>query len=101
MRRKNTFGMKRKKKNYLYEGLIILTAGTCIGTAILGSLFIYMNRTIHKNEAAIATLSDELTILQKQAEEIQNQENQYKNQLDMLQAELSKYKPVVIPDTMK
>ena len=101
MRRKNTFGMRRKKKNYLYEGLVVLTVGACVGTVVLGGLFIYINRMIHKNEVAITTLSNELTVLQEKAEEIQNQEVQYKNQLDALQAELSKYEAVVIPDSMK
>ena len=101
MRRKNTFGIRKKKKNYLYEGLIVFTVGASIGTAILGGIFIYINGAIHKNEAAITTLSNELNILQEQVQEIQSQESQYKNQLDTLQDELSKYEAVVIPDSMK
>lgn len=100
MGRKSTFGVGRRK-NYLFEGLVVLTVGACVATTILVGIFIYVNSSIRKNEAAIATLSEELTILQEQAEEIQSQEVEYKNQLDVLQAELSKYKPVIIPDSMK
>lgn len=100
MGRKSTFGFGRRK-NYLFEGLVVLTVGAFIATTILVGIFIYLNSSIRKNEAAIATLSKELTTLQEQAEEIQSQEAEYKNQLNMLQAELSKYEPVVIPDSMK
>lgn len=100
MGRKSTFGVGRRK-NYLFEGLVVLTVGAFVATTILVGIFIYVNSSIRKNEAAIATLSKELTILQEQAEEIQSQEAEYKNQLDVLQAELSKYEPVVIPESMK
>ena len=103
MGRKSKFGVgrRRRKKNYLFEGLVVLTVGAFVATTILVGIFIYVNSSIHKNEAAITTLSEQLTTLQEQAEEIQSQEMEYKNQLDALQAELSKYEPVVIPDSMK
>lgn len=102
MSRKSTFGVgRRRRKSYLFEGLVVLTVGAFVATTILVGIFIYVNSSIHKNEAAIATLSEELTTLQEQAEEIQSQEMEYKNQIDALQAELSKYEPVVIPDSMK
>ena len=81
MGRKSTFGFGRRK-NYLFEGLVVLTVGAFIATTILVGIFIYLNSSIRKNEAAIATLSKELTTLQEQAEEIQSQEAEYKNQLN-------------------
>lgn len=98
-RRKSSTG--RRKKNYLFEGLVVLTVGSFVATTVLVGAFIYVNGSIQKNEAAITALSDELTILQEKAEEIQGQETEYRSQLDALQAELSKYEPVVIPDSMK
>ncbi|MBU3804187.1 MAG: hypothetical protein H9872_05485 [Candidatus Cellulosilyticum pullistercoris] len=98
---RSTFSTRRRRKNYLFEGLVVLTIGTFITTTVLVGVFIYINGSIHKNEAAITTLSDELTILQEQAEAIKKQETEYKNQLDAIQGELSKYEPVVIPDSMK
>lgn len=90
-----------RRKNYLFEGLVVFTIGAFIVTAALAGTFIYINGSIHKNEAAITALSDELTTLQEQTEEIQGQESEYKKQLEAIQGELSKYEPVVIPDSMK
>ncbi len=93
--------MGKKSKNYLFEGLVVLTGCSFVATAVLVGAFIYVNSSIHKNEAAITALSDELTVLQEKAEEIRGQETEYRSQLDALEAELSKYEPVVIPDSMK
>lgn len=91
----------KKRRKYLFEGLVLFTVGAFIVTVALAGSVLYINSNIQKNEVEITTLSNELTSLQKQIEEIQNQEKEYKNQLDELQGELSKYEPVVIPDSMK
>ena len=101
MGKRKTFGAGRRRKNYLFEGLVVLTGCSFVATAALSGAIIYVNSSIHKNEAAITALSGELTILQEKAAEIQGQETEYRSQLDALQAELSKYEPVVIPDSMK
>ena len=39
--------------------------------------------------------------MQEQVEIIKAQEKEYKNKLEALELELSKYEPVIIPDSMK
>lgn len=91
----------KKKRKYLFEGLVVFTVMAFIVTAVLTGTIVTINSSIQKNEVEITTLSNELISLQNQIEEIQNQEKEYKNQLDELQGELSKYEPIVIPDSMK
>lgn len=101
MAKKNTFGMGKRKKNRLFVGLVVITGIAFTATAVLAGTFVYVNGSIHKNEKAINALSEELTILEQKAEEVKAREAEYKDKLDKLQAELSKYEPIVIPDSMK
>lgn len=101
MARRGTFGAGRRKKNHMLGILVIVSIGACITTSVLAGTFIYVNGSINKNESAIETLSNDLTTIKDKVETIKGQEEEYKNQLQALQAELSKYEPVVIPDSMK
>lgn len=90
-----------RKRNYIYQGLVVITVGTSIVTAGLAGIFMYLTHHIQRNQAAVTTLSNELSILEEQTEEIKAKETEYKDQLEQLEAELSRYKPIVIPETMK
>lgn len=101
MTRNSTLGFSKKKKNDAVTVLMIITFGTLIVTSLLVGTFIYLNSSIHKNEASIATFSKEISSMQEQIEIIKEQEAEYKSKLEALELELSKYEPVIIPDSMR
>lgn len=101
MTKNNTLGFSKKKKNHVVTVLMIITFGALIATSVLVGTFIYLNSSIHKNESAIATFSKEISSMQEQIEAIQVKEAEYKSKLEALELELSKYEPVIIPDSMK
>ena len=101
MARRGKFTSSRRKKNHMLGVLVIISIGACIVTSVLAGTFIYVNGSINRNEAAITTLSDDLTTIKEKVETIKGQEEEYKNQLQSLELELSKYQPIVIPDSMK
>lgn len=101
MTKNNTLGFGKKRKNYAITVLMMITGAAVVATSLLAGTFIYLNSSIKKNEASIATFSKEISSMQEQVEIIKAQEKEYKNKLEALELELSKYEPVIIPDSMK
>lgn len=101
MTKNNTLGFGKKRKNYAVTVLMMITGAAVVATSLLAGTFIYLNSSIKKNEASIATFSKEISSMQEQVEIIKAQEKEYKNKLEALELELSKYEPVIIPDSMK
>lgn len=101
MTRNSTLGFGKKRKNYAVTVLMIITAAAVVATLLLASTFIYLNSRIKKNEASIATFSKEIANMQEKVEGIKAQESEYKSKLQALELEISKYEPVIIPDSMK
>lgn len=101
MTKNSTLGFGKKRKNYAVTVLMMITGAAVVATSLLAGTFIYLNSSIKKNEASIATFSKEISSMQEQVEIIKAQEKEYKNKLEALELELSKYEPVIIPDSMK
>lgn len=98
-RNKIHFGTKKKNRFPLF--CIILT-GICAvsaGTLIAGHLYMYTQ--IKSNEANIETIKEKTTTIEQEIEVVKAQEATYNTELEKLNQELSRYEPVVIPDSMK
>lgn len=91
---------RRKQRERMLETLIITTFVAICVTLILSIGYMYTNFSIHRNECLMEALSTELINLQQEVDEARNKQNEYKKQVEELQAQLSKYQEIVIPESM-
>ena len=81
--------------------ILVMTTFIAISlTLVLAVSYMYVHFSTQKNQLLVETLSKELTDLQKEVNETELKQVEYKRQIDQLQAQLSKYEEVVIPESM-
>lgn len=90
----------RKQQECMLETLIITTLVAICVTLILAVGDIYINFNVYRKQQIVETLSKDLEVLQKEVDAANQKQVEYKKQIDQLQAQLSKYQDVVIPDSM-
>ena len=91
---------RRRRRERMLETLILTTFGTVFVTLVLALGYVYINFDIHKNQHSVEALSKELVILQEEVNEAKLKQDEYKKQVEQLQAQLAKYQEVVIPESM-
>ena len=91
---------RRKKQEHMLEILVMTTFIAISLTLVLAVSYMYVHFSTQKNQLLVETLSKELTDLQKEVNETELKQVEYKKQIDQLQAQLSKYEEVVIPESM-
>ncbi len=99
--KKNTLYSNTRKKNRAYPIMIGVTVFTCIVTVVITGSYVYTTSSMNKYQRSINELKVEIDNLEKSTNEIKVQEEEYKNKIDSITQELSKYEPIVIPDSMK
>ncbi len=90
-----------KRKNRLFTTLLWITGVACVVTSVLVGSYIYTHINLNKYQVTINQLSSELDDLENMTDQMVEQEEEYKNKLDILNQELAKYEPIVIPESMK
>lgn len=74
-------------------------AGSLLAVLVAGHVHIKWN-TNH-NEKKIEMITKELETLQKDIDEAESKQAEYKKELDILESRLAMYQDIVIPDSMK
>ncbi len=100
MKKHKIYSHSRKKKRLL-PIMMGITVLTCMVSVIITGSYLYTSSSMNKYQKAINNLSVEIDDLEKSTNEISMQEEEYKNKIDSIAKELSKYEPIVIPDSMK
>lgn len=90
-----------KSNNRFYKSLLVITGGACIITSILVGSFIYTTMRLNKYNLVLSKISNEIDEMKARTNEMVEQEQEYKKELERLNQELAKYQPIVIPESMK
>lgn len=98
---RNKLHFGSKKKNRLLITCAIVTGVCVISASALAAGHLYMHTQIKSNETNIEEIKASTAAVEQEIEVVKSQEATYHEQLDKLNQELSRYEPVVIPDSMK
>jgi len=90
----------RRKKNVFLIILITITIIGFITTISLVSSFFHINKMIEKNLVNIETVKQETTDSQKKMGLSKEKVELYGKKLDVLNEQLLRFEPVIIPDSM-
>lgn len=90
----------RKQREKLMEIFVMTTLMTFGVMIVLIVSHLYVNYSLNKNQKAIEAISKDLAVLQEKIDSTKAQEIKYKNELEELQIQLSKYQAIVIPESM-
>ncbi len=101
MKKSNHIYLSSNKESRIFPIMIVCTTLACIITIILVGSFIYTSSKVNQNLTDIDNLNTEILELEKIIEEIRVKEEQYKKDINDMNQELSKYEPIVIPESMK
>ena len=99
--KKNKLYSNRRKKKRLFPVMIGITVFACIITIVVAGGYMYTSSSMNKYQQVINELTVEIDSLEKNTNEIKMQEEEYKNKINSITQELSKYEPIVIPESMK
>lgn len=100
MKHKTSFGYHHRR-NVFSRILVIIISIAVLSTCILAGSYIYMNIHIKNNRADIETYKQETKVLETEMQTAKEKEEQYKKQAEILSDQLTRYAPIVIPDSMK
>ena len=90
-----------KKKNRFLGVCIVLTAmGITMTLGLLGG-HIYIASSINKSTTSVETISQNTESLKAEVNTMQAEKESSQKELTILEDNLAKYEPVVIPDSMK
>ncbi len=93
------FGAKRRNRLLaVCVALTVLCAGTTLG--LLGG-HVYLKSSINKKMASVETISENTASLKAEVQSVKDKHQSSKEELEVIQDNLAKYEPVVIPDSMK
>lgn len=101
MKKNKLYATNRRKGNKIFPIMVVTTIFACIVTVIIAGSYMYTSSSLSKYEKAISELTLEIDVLEKNTNEIKAQEEEYKNKINSVAEELSKYEPIVIPESMK
>ena len=99
--RKNQHYFSGRKKKRIFPIMLGITIFTCITTIATAGVYMYTKSSMEKYQKSIDELTLEIDKLEKNTNEIEVQEEEYKNKINSISEELSKYQPIVIPESMK
>ena len=95
---------RRRYRKRLGKILEILMMVSLVALGVLSALavgYVYVNCSIYKNQHSVEIMSKELETLQQQIDTVEIEREEYKKQMDALQAQLAKYQEIIIPDSMQ
>lgn len=74
---------------------------TGILSGVLAATMVWIGAKIQDNHQAAEAITQEILPLKEEVERAKEQETDYKTHLQALEQEISRYEPVIIPDSMK
>ena len=77
--------------------------GVCVALTILGLLggHVYLASSISKNTTSVKAISESTESLKAEVQTVKEQQKVSQDELEIIQDNLAKYEPVIIPDSMK
>nr|WP_303244118.1 hypothetical protein [uncultured Cellulosilyticum sp.] len=94
-----SFGAKKRNRLLgVCVALTILGAGMTLG--LLGG-HVYLASSISKNTTSVKAISESTESLKAEVQTVKEQQKVSQDELEIIQDNLAKYEPVIIPDSMK
>ena len=100
MRRNNNY-FSTKKRTKVFPIMLVITFFACLTTIATSGVYMYTRASMNKYQKSVDELTLEKYNLEKSTNAIEVQEEEYKNKINSIREELSKYQPIVIPESMK